>query len=182
MNRNQVDVPTLMRLARWGSDVVLHYLADAPLSTLTLNYRRAVLCAYRGEAAEASTSLTSADVERIVSQQFRSAAIERQLVDTSIDSLSKHLSSLTERMDREHAAMVSMSSQLDSLSSTITAKFVINLRSGKYHTVRHCTGFDHRIWRTACGTPFGGRPDMYEVRVTLPVDPPPLKCYNCFGA
>jgi hypothetical protein len=129
MNRNQVDVPTLMRLARWGSDVVLRYLADAPLSTLTLNYRRAVLSAYRGESVDTNASLTTADVERIVSNQFRAAAFERNQADTSTASLTQHLATLTERMDRELASMEVLSNHLDALGTSIRAKFVINLKS-----------------------------------------------------
>ena len=117
-NRHQVDLPTLMRLARWGSDVVLRYLADAPLSTLTLNYRKAVVSAYRGEHVAENSSLTSVDVERIVSQQFREAAIERSSVDASLEALSACVNALVARIDHDHgeftARVATLSSQLDS--------------------------------------------------------------------
>ena len=186
MNRNGIDLPTLMRLARWGSNVVLRYLEDAPLSTLTLNYRRSTLQAMRGELAAQDAALTSADVERIVTQHFRAAAVERTSSDTSIEALTASVDSLATHFAEKHSSVANAvertATQLGDIQAALAPKFALNIKTGKFHAIRFGMGFDHRQWRTACGTAFGARPDLYEVRTTLPDDDSaPLKCFNCFG-
>ena len=164
--------------------MVLRYLADAPLSTLTLNYRKAVLSAYRGEHVAEKSSLTSVDVERIVSQQFREAAIERSSADASLEALSACVNTLVARIDHDHgeftARVATLSSQLDSVKTEVAPRYVSNAKYGKFHVIRCSDGFDARRWRTSCGISFGARPDLFAVRKTC--DDCELKCFNCFGA
>ena len=186
MNRNGIDLPTLMRLARWGSDVVLRYLADAPLSTLTLNYRRSTLLAMRGEHAASDAALTSADVEKIITEHFRNAAVERNSSDNSVEALTACVESMAADFAEKHSTVADSvartAAQLDDIQAVLAPKFALNIKTGKYHAIRFGLGFDHRHWRTSCGTAFGARPDLYEVRAALPAAyMAPLKCFNCFG-
>ena len=183
MNRNGIDLPTLMRLARWGSNVVLRYLADAPLSSLTLSYRRSALRALQSDPAASGAPLTASDVERIVASRFCAASADRTQAAASLEALIVSVDSLAASVEVKHASLeTSVAHNAAQLGVLLSPKFALSLKSGKYHAVRCGVGFDHRQWRTVCGMAFGGRPDLYEVCAAIPSTPTPLRCFNCFGA
>ena len=82
MVRNGVSVPVIMLLARWGSNTVLKYLRDAPLRTLTSDYRRG-----RGFAKAAA-------------QEIDTKAANKKICDSALKQI-KNLEVTAKRHDEE---------------------------------------------------------------------------------
>ena len=87
-----LDVPTpiIMRLARWGSDVILRYIADAPLSALTrvyldrLHLSNAALKAMVPPAPSPACSTAASAVQHTSSHDSCAAELSQSLLDGSL--------------------------------------------------------------------------------------------------
>ena len=56
--RHMVQVPSIMAMARWDSHIVLRYLKEASLATITAEYMRGAR-AFKGQSAEYDTANTA---------------------------------------------------------------------------------------------------------------------------
>ena len=158
-HRMAIDVPTIMRLARWGSDVILRYLADSVLTTLTARYRSHVARAHAVDL----TQVTERDVERIIASRFQLAAAEHGTTTAALASMSD--------------AVAALSSQVTQLDLSLHPKYATHAKSGKYHALRGDDGPDQAQQRTLCGISAMN----LSRRTALPENAQVLKCFNCFG-
>jgi hypothetical protein len=147
-----IDLLTIQLLGRWGSDVVLRYVADVPLSAIT----------------------------RRVVENFKSACIaDVAKVDDDIIDARLHLTGIAgEQYEHLKGELQRIKAQLDASSSCSDAKrrFVVNEDSKVVHEPTSCIG-PTGSWSTRCGWAFA----RAKAAVLRP-DPDPTwpRCATCF--
>ena len=156
-----------MLLARWGSLAVLRYLAEAPLASLTNNYKREV-ARTRAEVA-ASSPIAPSDVETLVKDHFAQAASCLADVQSSLEILADRVSNLDVKLAAADVAT--------------NPPYVRNNRTLKFHRVGSTAATDPRLWTTSCNIFFVAAAANTYCRIeALPVDvTPAAKCFRCFG-
>ena len=180
MHRMGIDVPTIMRLARWGSDVVLRYLSDAVLTTLTSRYRANVFKNRR--ANNCVEPITEADVERLIARRCRDAQPDQATTSDALQALLDATASLEALQSDIHAradASETLTSEVRLLRNMVSPPYAENLKSSKFHVLRPSAGLDTGSQKTSCGLNLAN----LARRAHLPSDSSTfVKCFNCFGA
>jgi hypothetical protein len=158
-----LDVPTpvVMLLARWGSNVILRYIADAPLIALTRVYKTRSHAASAGDFA----SGTAADHPSMV---------------RALGELKK----LTIDFADLRGALADTTEQLRELSSTVGPAYscVRNISTARTHAVAGgATSSSHpSIWTTKCGWKFGTGIGLVEWLSPAKAANAPMRCIRCF--
>ena len=154
----------IMLLARWSSQVVLRYIADSPLATLTSQYRDRAL----GEGAKKEVKgFTSAEFvalrDRVTEQEARIDQMHAE--HTKQDNVLRERVSCLERM--KHA---------------VDLPFVRNTRSGKWHHAGAVSAMmDPHFWCTPCGWKYAHAPFARSEK--LPINLHVLQlCDRCLPA
>ena len=121
-------------LARWGTTVVLRYIADAPLSTLTEVYLKRVR---DGSSATLRGALGTATVPKYTTN------LQQQQIDEEDDaSLASASASSTAPVQNEDAEFGS--------------RYIFNKAKLSFHLAGDCPSFSRRVdWKTPCGFHFG---------------------------
>ena len=144
--------------------VVLRYLAEAPLSTMTNNYKRA-LAASRAEAIQSVTP--SLDFEALTQKHFAAATAAMRDTKTALEILSRQLEAATVR--------------IGSVEAHQTPPYVRNNTTKKIHRAGDISAADPRHWRTVCRIHFVVRGN-YARLDSIPEDAlPENHCSKCFG-
>lgn len=147
-----LEVYKIALLARWQSDIVIRYVSDSPLRTVTADCRRLlagtelheVMADIRNEVAEGTRRLDALD-----------ATLQQVLREE--DELRKAVAECR-RTDRSHP-------------------FVLNLASGAWHRVAvHGASLSPLVWRTACAWKCASA----AFRVSEEEPPPTGRCDHCF--
>ena len=121
-----IPTPVIMLLARWASQVVLRYIADSPLATLTSQFR------------ERSGKASGADIK---------PAITARIVAQEAKVLELHNSHLL-----HDSRLGQLTAQMEQLLKHKAPAYVCNVRTNKWH----CAGpveatSDPCLWSTPCG-------------------------------
>ena len=173
-----IDVPTpvIMLLARWGSSVVLRYIADAPLTALTKVYRSRMAAA---QAAVAPTvvgcSTSEADISKAIARMLESPL--RELRDTSAA-----LACLSAEFEHRKQTLESVQADVGRIRDKLEAQLVLNVPQGKVHKALSMDLERPDTWTTFCNWHFSRKPGSFRLlgtdaaaRATHPT------CFKCFG-
>ena len=147
-----IDIVLIQLMARWSSDVVLRYVADAPLVRIA--------DAFKGGN---SGSVLAKTVGDLVSQlaELRDCVLENKL----------KVQYLTEELSLAQARAAGPSRE---------DVFIVNTASGKYHLpVVWTSDVPESDWRTPCGWEFGLQP--FSSTHEPPANKKRL-CGRCFNA
>ena len=190
----RIDIPTsiIMLVARWGSQVVLKYIAEAPLTALTKLYRQ------RLAAAMSSESMGSRTGDRQCEHSALSESSITRLLSLHLEAPTRMLQQSAETMEilkadlERHAHQASlMSDELTALRSDMSIakaaladQVILNIKERRYHRSRAmattCSRPDLR--QAYCGWAFGKQPGAFTI---LEVEPPQQqelrRCFRCYG-
>jgi hypothetical protein len=163
-----IPLHIIQGLARWGSDVVLHYIQDAPLCKLTVFYRDALSEQYPALAqAPSSGSASSGSGTRAGPTTTQTASLRKAL-----HSLTDSVQQLLER----EAAFVS---RVDALENPAIKTLIHNLDTGSLHrALVDGPDFLPVEWRSRCGWRFGQKrfARLQNIPASMPWD---KICDNC---
>ena len=144
-------------LARWGSDVALHYVRESPLETLTKQVKGAI------------ADQTISDLVAKLSGE--------------VDSLRQELANMDEataqllRLEAEVSQLRAKQDEKEAVGEDLVEKglYIINPTTGKCHKALVYTGLTN-FWKTRCSWQFGLT--HYESR-DLPLDGYKRLCDTC---
>lgn len=142
-----IELYKLQLLARWESDTVLRYIAEAFLKSITADFRR----------LEAGRSLDAA---------FKLLAHSVYSLELKVGQTDEHT---REELHKEAILRADMQSQI--VTSLRAPKFIQNNTSKSVHFAL-CTGMEMHpsLWRTKCGWKFAGAP--FARSRTIPASAP----------
>mgnify|MGYP002281116694 CR=1 FL=1 len=157
LSRLGLEVYKIQLLARWGSDVVLHYVRESPLETITKQVRGAI-------------------ADKTVTDLVAKLAGE-------VDTLKKGLAAMDDstahllRLEAELSQLKSKQDEDEAKGEGIVEKgsYIINPITGKCHKALVYTGLP-RFWKTRCSWQYGLT--HYEPR-DRPLDGYKLLCDTC---
>ena len=141
-----LELHKLSLLAIWSSDVILRYVGEAPLTSLTNDCRPLV----------------------------RNGSRQQQQV-AAVKSKQREVHPLTEevnhRLDLRNAEDIRLAQLIDETALNGQTSFVQNATSGVWHKVLSARVAEHRsTWRTAGGWRFSAA--KYRIAPARPADPP----------
>ena len=136
--RASIALPQIKLMARWGSDVIMRYVADAPLANIARDFRI-------GSNASSSTNTTAAPT---------TSAWEQAIMDNT--STIKPVRSLASRPTELH----------DEDPAPTLERFAINPSTAFAHVIARRKSWERPVQgRTTCGQDFRGR--GYDIVQTL---------------
>ena len=156
MVRNGVQVPIAMLMARWDSNAVLRYIKDAPLITITGEFKRGVR-ALKIKAIEDKH------------QEFKGFS-KKALAD---------LQALRSTVEHHEQELAGMGATLSKLKSAVHPIYVISDKYRKWHVVPKFAGVAVSLWKARCGWRYGA--SKFERRSKPPAEwGPDERCPRCF--
>ena len=146
MAAHGLELFKLQLLARWSSDVILRYVRESPLKTLTSDYLR-------------KQGANSVD-EILAAMQSQSEEVKKRLesLDTRTMDMIKQEVSLRARQVASDPPKTFSANSLEDYENK-TLNLVENLKTGAVHRV--LTGsaeISPMLWSTVCGWKFGKSP------------------------
>ena len=182
--RVDVQVPIIMLVARWGSNAVLRYIAEAPLTALTQVYKHKIAASLAGNCAAPSSSSSSAASPNLasVAALFSEAARELSNLKESVRLLSESHDEQTQLLACLSDEVSHAKDEVRGLRNSMAPKFVRNTTTGRIHAVRaHIRLLPPSLWRANCRWQFGSKDDV-EWLASLPDgETRHLQCFRCFG-
>ena len=146
-----------MLLARWGSQVVLKYIAEAPLTALTRLYKQRLAAAHIGAGnAASSSSLSADDLERAIAKHMDGPL---RLLRSSADALEV----LRADVERNAHALACTAADLTAVKDSV----------GKHESV-----FSEQIILNIKDQCYHRSPSLGKSK---PADAEVRRCYKCFG-
>ena len=156
MVRNGVQVPIVMLMARWDSNAVLKYIKDAPLITITGEFKRGVR-ALKIKAIE--------DKHHEFKGFSKKALADLQALRASV-----------EHHERE---LANVCSNISKLKYAVHPIYVISDKYRKWHVVPKFAGVAVGLWKARCGWRYGA--SKFERRSKPPaVWGADERCPRCF--
>ena len=147
-----MEIYKLQIFARWGSDVILRYVADAPLHQVKIPM------ATRGPSSSSSSSL--------------------EVADTTIAKLDAKIVKLTSFVEDAVKEVKNLKLDVARLTEEARKDVVLNVTSGCWHEVLFGdVDIQPALWKTRCGWKFARLNHVRDSRV--PHDA--TRCDRCFG-
>ena len=155
MATHNIELWRIQLFGRWGSDVFLHYIQDAPVAQLD----RLAL------ESTAAMSVRKAQ-EELADLQQRIKDCKATFAPPALDML------------EDCEASVHLSVPDDNLPGVT----ILNTaKGGRYHaTLIYKLNIHPRRWRTRCGWPFGKNQAEYRICKDIPLSTAHLRCSRCF--
>ena len=155
MASHNIELWRIQLFGRWGSDVLIHYIQDAPLAQLD-------------QLALESTAAMS--VQR--------AQEQLKLLREKIAQCRAPFMSPEPDMLEDCAATAPLAQPTDNVQGAIVQN---TARGGKFHcTLIYKLDIHPRQWRTRCGWPFGRNQSEYAIQPNLDDISDTQKCVKCF--
>ena len=172
-----VEIRKIQVLARWDSDVVLHYIKTAPMASITGD------CRYLLQRGGPATAVAAACAGAFASPPVLGASSEHSAqavsakVRKEIDELVARVRAVEEACAAEGSAVALLQKDFKDLQHVVLDPVVINERSGVAHAALASFGCAAR--RSKCGWNFS---DTAHTRLPrIPADQPvSLICERCF--
>ena len=155
MATNNIELWRIQLFRRWGSEVFLHYIQDAPLAQLDM------------------LALESTAAMSVHKAREELELLQRRIKDCKASFMAPELDML-----EDCAASVHLTHQEENLPGVT----IFNTsRGGRYHcTLIYKLDIHPKRWRTRCGWPFGRNQAEYRVCESLNNAPIHLRCVKCF--
>ena len=132
-----------MVLARWDSHCVLRYAKEAPLKTLTEDYKKGVRV-QRARAIEDKAATSTAKLSKKVMDQIAAIEVEVAAHDDELDKLKQRLKIVDE---------------------VLTPKYIISEKYQKWQICLQFRNLPVKEWKAVCGWKYGR--SVFERRTVL---------------
>ena len=155
--RHGVQLPGIMRMARFDSHVVMGYLKDVPLLNVTQEFKH-------GAASSSSMCL-----------------VEKVSKDTKKFSgkVLKQIEALVMKIEAQEKEMDELVKKFAITDALLSPPFIISDKYQKWHEVLAYSDLPKKSWKTHCGWAYGF--SVFERRSKMPDDiDPKHKCPRCF--
>ena len=165
-----LDPITIQLLGRWGSDAVLTYLAEAPLSSMSDRISRPL------ERSSIPPQETLNDLDHLA--HYRDALHEHE-------QLGRQMRDLASRLSQVERSLGDTNDIIEGLALTVKSqdedqlRYVHNERSDVVHRTLISIRKPPYMWITACGWSFGDKAHANVIKMQLP--PNCVECPKCFS-
>ena len=166
-----IELVLIQLMARWSSDVVLRYVADAPLASITASYR-AKLAA--GDAVSSSSSPGGPSFQmQVLCSDVRSLAAQVNAIAGSSSACSRTVDYLKEELTM-------LKAKSDAMRPAPCLQVIVNQDSGIGHKpLVWASDVPPHTWRTECGWAFGLGSSTW---VAAGPESLATRCRTCFRA
>ena len=155
MAMRNIELWRIQLFGRWGSDVFLHYIQDAPVA-----------------------QLDRLALESTAAMSVRKAQEELSTLQQRIKDCKATFMPPESQMLEDCEASVHLSVPDENLPGV---NFLNTAKGGRYHiTLIYKLDIHPRRWRTRCGWPFGKNQAEYRICKDIPVNTAHLRCSKCF--
>ena len=129
-----IIITLIMLLARWGSGVIIRYVKDAPLHTLSADYKRAIV------GKKAMIKDQPSTVEKLPSQV--------------LDKVKKVLDETKAIEEKLTLEIDGLAAQLKDLQDDVNPLYVVSEKYNQWHRTRPWRDLPRSEWRAWCGWPY----------------------------
>lgn len=166
-----VDPRVIMVHARWQTNVILRYVREAPLATLTETYRRLT-------ATPTASSSSSSSWMPVTSPAPRTPARIR-ISETTAAKACKAANEATEATETLKAQLLETTAALEDLRRQVLPRFVISKYGATHIAGNSWISLPQASWKAACGWTYGG--SSFH-RSPVPGTAEEQHCPRCFRA
>ena len=152
--RKTVSIPVVQMMARWDSHAILTYVKDAPLITITHEYRRG-----------AKVAVAAGDDD--VGNKFK-------------DQVTSDLNILQNDVKRHDNEVERLAKDVFATAVTDYPKFIISDKYQMWHTVHDYRQQCRAEWKTSCGWAYGYSIFERKAKIPAKLDIKECGCDRCF--
>ena len=152
--RKAVSIPVVQMMARWDSHAILTYVKDAPLITITHEYRKGAMVAVAAGEDEAG-------------RKFK-------------DKVTADLRTLQKEVKRQENEIEMLAKDVYATTITEYPKFIISDKYQKWHIIHDYRQQCRADWKTSCGWAYGHSIFERKAKIHAKVDIKKVGCDRCF--